>query len=52
MQCFPFYSIMLALGRTQIDFFSLDIEGGELDVLKTIPWKRVDIKVLSELDLS
>ncbi len=27
--------------------FSLDIEGGEFQVLKTIPWSLVDIQVLS-----
>ena len=26
---------------------SLDVEGFELDVLRTIPWDKVDIKVLS-----
>ena len=46
IQCFPLYSILLACGRTNIDLFSLDIEGAELDVLKTIPWTKVDIKVL------
>ena len=46
IQCFPLYSILLACGRTDIDLFSLDIEGAELDVLNTIPWTKVDIKVL------
>ena len=46
IQCFPLYSILLACGRTDIDLFSLDIEGAELDVLKTIPWTKVDIKVI------
>ena len=46
VQCFPFYSILLASGRTNIDYFSLDIEGAELNVLKTIPWTNVDIKVI------
>ena len=46
IQCFPMYSILLASGRTEIDLFSLDIEGAELDVLKTIPWARVNIKVI------
>ena len=31
-QCFPFYSILLAVGRTSIDFLSLDVEGHELEV--------------------
>ena len=46
IQCFPFYSILLATGRTRVDLFSLDIEGDELAVLKTIPWNKVDIKVV------
>ena len=46
VQCFPLYSILLALGRTDIDMFSLDIEGAELDVLRTIPWTKVDINVV------
>ena len=28
-----------------IDYFSLDVEGSELDILKTIPFDMVDIKV-------
>ena len=28
-----------------MDYFSLDIEGNELDVLKTIPFQKYDIKV-------
>ena len=47
VQCFPLYSILLAVGRTQVDFFSLDVEGHELRILKTIPWHKVDIKVHS-----
>ena len=27
-------------------FFSLDIEGAEFEVLKTVPWDKVDIEVL------
>ena len=45
IQCFPFYSVLLAVGRTRIDFFSLDVEGHELQILKTIPWHKVDMKV-------
>ena len=47
MQCFPFYSIIKALNQTRIDFFSLDIEGDELGVLQTIPWGKVDIRMLA-----
>lgn len=45
VQCFPLYSIMLAVNRSLIDVFSLDIEGDELKVLKTIPLHKLLIKV-------
>ena len=45
--CFPLYSIMLAMNRTTIDYFSLDVEGFELDILRTIPFDKLDIKTLS-----
>ena len=45
--CLSFYSVLLAVGNPVVDYLSLDIEGAELPVLKTIPWDRVDIKVLS-----
>ena len=51
VQCFPFYSILLAVNQTRVDFFSLDIEGHELHVLKTIPWHKVDIKVRIESEI-
>ncbi|XP_050523899.1 uncharacterized protein LOC126895745 [Daktulosphaira vitifoliae] len=47
VQCFPFYTYMLALNKTVIDYFSLDVEGSELNVLKTIPFEKIDIKTLS-----
>lgn len=45
VQCFPVYSILLAVNQTRVDFFSLDVEGHELLVLKTIPLHKVDIRV-------
>ena len=47
IQCFPLYSILLAINRTYVDYFSLDIEGAELKVLSTIPWHKVYIKVFT-----
>ncbi|XP_071549739.1 uncharacterized protein [Panulirus ornatus] len=47
VQCLPMYSILLALNTTTIDYFSLDVEGSELGVLRTIPWDKVNIKTLS-----
>nr|CAH0102185.1 unnamed protein product [Daphnia galeata] len=47
VQCFPLYSILVAVGRTEIDFLGLDVEGSEYKILKTIPWHKVDFKTLS-----
>ena len=30
-----------------MDYFSLDIEGPELEVLMTLPWDKVDITAIS-----
>ena len=45
VQCFPLYSILLAVGQTRIDYFSLDVEGSETDVLTSVPWHKIFIKV-------
>ena len=45
VQCFPLYSLLLASNRTTVDYFSLDVEGHEMRIHETIPWKRVTIKV-------
>ena len=45
--CLPLYTVLSAVGNPVVDYFSLDIEGAELAVLKTIPWDKVDIKILS-----
>ena len=45
MQCFPLFSLLLAANLTAVDYLSLDIEGQELNVLKLLPWDRVDIQV-------
>ena len=41
VQCFPLYSVLMALGNPRVDYFSLDIEGAEFPVLKTVPWDKV-----------
>ena len=46
-QCFPLYSLHLALNQTRVEFLSLDIEGDELYVLKTIPFDKVDIRMMT-----
>ena len=33
--------------RTTVDYLSLDVEGLELEVLNTIPFDKVDIRVMT-----
>lgn len=47
MQCFPLFSILIALGNPIIDYFSLDVEGSELAILKTIPFDQIQIHVMT-----
>lgn len=47
VQCFPLYSILRAIDVTHIDFFSLDVEGEELNVLHTVPFDKVDIEMMT-----
>jgi len=39
--CFPMETMLLALNQTHVDYFSLDVEGLELEVLQTIPFDKV-----------
>ena len=41
--CIPLYSILKAISMTHINFFSLDVEGAELAILRTIPFYLVTI---------
>lgn len=45
--CIPLYSILKALDQDTVDYFSLDVEGNELHVLKTIPFDKLSIQTLS-----
>ena len=48
MQCFPLYSLLMAAaGNVTVNYLSLDIEGAELQVLRTLPWDKVDIEVMT-----
>ena len=46
-QCFNLYSIMLAIGKTHIDYFSLDVEGAEMQILRTIPFDKLTIDIFT-----
>ena len=46
-QCFTLHSLLLAAGQTEVDYFSLDVEGPELEILQTIPFDKISIKVIS-----
>ena len=46
LRCYPLYSLLLAVGNPRVDFLSLDIEGAELAVLKTVPWDKVHIELV------
>ena len=41
--CIPLFSILEAIEMKHIHFFSLDVEGVELDILKTIPFDKVKV---------
>lgn len=43
VQCLPLASLLLALNKTHVQFVSLDIEGAEVDVLKTFPWGMIKV---------
>lgn len=45
VMCMPLFAVLRALNVTKVDYFSLDVEGNELDILKTIPWDEVEITV-------
>ncbi len=45
-QCFPLYSVLMALGNPTIDYFVVDIEGAEFPVLRTLPFEKLDIRLL------
>ncbi|XP_066939145.1 uncharacterized protein [Macrobrachium rosenbergii] len=46
IKTFPLYTMLLALNITFIDFLSLDVEGDELKVLQTVPWDKVQVRVM------
>ena len=47
VQCFPLQAVLKAIDLPKVQYFSLDIEGAEYDVLKTIDFNVVDLSVFS-----
>ena len=47
VQCFPLMSILAALNVYHIDYLSLDVEGGEIEILKTVDWTRLTVDILT-----
>ena len=47
VQCFPLASILKAIGVSHIDYLSLDTEGSEVSILKSIPYDDVTIDAIS-----
>lgn len=45
--CFPLNVMLEAIGVNHVDMFSLDVEGVELQVLKSIDWSRITITLLT-----
>ena len=43
--CFPMESLLAAINQYEVDFFSLDIEGLDYEVLSNFPFDAFDIKV-------
>lgn len=41
--CFSLDTILLALNVTKVDYFSLDVEGGEWSVIQGLPLDKLDI---------
>ena len=44
-ECFPLLTLLKALGVDVVNYFSLDIEGHELPVLKAVPFHDIHIDV-------
>ncbi|XP_059484884.1 uncharacterized protein LOC132202164 isoform X2 [Neocloeon triangulifer] len=45
--CTPITTLMLALNISKVDYFSLDIEGSEFEVLRTIDFEKFEISTLT-----
>ena len=47
LPCLPLGKVLSMFSIDRIDFFSLDVEGAELEVLKTLDFSKVHINVIA-----
>jgi len=47
VNCFPLNTITAALGVSHVDYLSLDVEGPEIEMLRTVDWTRLHIDVIT-----
>lgn len=47
VKCFSLFTLMLAANQTEVDLVSLSLHGLELQILKTVPFERVRVNVIS-----
>ena len=45
VDCYLLYDMLCAANLTSLDVLFIDVQGGDLGILHTIPWHLVDIKV-------
>lgn len=45
--CFSINTVLSAINQTQIDYISLDVEGGEADVIESLDFSQLSINVFS-----
>jgi FkbM family methyltransferase len=45
--CFSLHTVLKAIGVSRVDYFSLDVEGGEVDVLNSIDPTKLDIRTFT-----
>jgi hypothetical protein len=46
VQCFPLSDLLAALGVSHVDYLSLDVQGAEPDILRTIDFHKLRIDVI------
>jgi len=47
VNCFPLNAITAALGVSHVDYLSLDVEGPEVEILRTVDWTRLHVDVIT-----